>query len=86
MDGRAGLVEEVRRRSSAGSEGPSLDAAGPSGGGAPDAGAAQTMLADWKAAEATYDETREPPLFPLEQLAALYQARQLKKAHEADKP
>ncbi len=46
---------------------------------------AQAMLGDWKAAAATCEDRREPPLEPLEQLAALYQARQLRKAHAADK-
>ncbi len=34
---------------------------------------------DYQAAVATLEDPKEPPLFPLEKLAALYRARQLKK-------
>ena len=47
---------------------------------------AQEMLGDWKAAVATLEEPKEPPLFPLEKLAALYRAQQLKQEHAANKP
>ena len=47
---------------------------------------AQAMLGDWQAAEATYLESGEPPLYPGEKLSALYRAQQLKKEHEAAKP
>ena len=42
------------------------------------------MIGDWKGALATYDDAREPPLEPLEQLAGAAHAQQLKKAHAAD--
>ena len=47
---------------------------------------AQAMLGDSKGAVATYEDAKEPPLFALERLAALYQARRLKMEHPADHP
>ncbi len=46
---------------------------------------AQAMLGEWQAAAATCEDRKEPAPEPLERLAALYLARQLKKAHAADK-
>ena len=46
---------------------------------------AQAMLGDGKAAAATYEDLTEP-MEPMAKVAALYQARQLKKESEAAKP
>ena len=84
VDGRPGLVEKVRRRPSGRSPNRPSTCPGRAAAVRQMHTHAQAIIGDWKGALATCDDAREPPLEPLEPLAALYHAQQLKKAHAAD--